>query len=72
MNVLRNQILHEVAELDVKSLLALQPILEVLKRKPESSFPGKRGVAAAHSREILAGLKGGLSEFVAKERKDRL
>ena len=72
MNVLRNQILHDIAELDIKSLLVLQPMLTALKKKPASTSPKKRGVAAARCRQTLSGLKGNLSQTIIKEREDRL
>ncbi len=72
MNVLKNQILEEVAQLDINSLLALQPILQLLKKKTVSISPQKRGVAAAQCRQTLSCLPGSLSQTIIKEREDRL
>ncbi len=72
MNVLKNQILDEVAQLDINSLLALQPILKVLKKKPVSNSLQKRGAAAAQCRLTLSCLQGSLSHTIIKEREDRL
>ncbi len=72
MSALRNQILHEVAELDIKSLQALQPILTALKRKSGSTTHQKRGVSAARCRQTLSNLKGSLSQIIIEEREERL
>lgn len=73
MNTLRNHVLHEIAQLDIQSLLALEPLLAALKKPTVHSFSTpKRGVAAARCRQILANLKGNLSQTIQEEREDRV
>lgn len=73
MNALRNHVLHEVAQLDLKSLLALEPLLAALKKPTLRSLStAKRGVAAARCRQILANLQGNLSQTIHEEREDRV
>ena len=65
MNALRNHVLHEVAQLDLKSLLALEPLLAALKKPTMRTLSTpKRGIAAARCRQILANLKGNACEPV--------
>jgi hypothetical protein len=72
MNALRNYVLHEVTQLDMKSLVALQSIMAALKRPMTPVVPLKRGVAAAHCREVLNNLKGNFSQIIMEEREDRM
>lgn len=73
MNALRNHLLHEIAQLDIQSLLALEPLLAALKKTSVHSLSvPKRGVAAARCRQILANLKGNLSQTIQEEREDRV
>lgn len=71
MSALRNQVLHEVAQLDIKSLQLLQPILSALKQKTAHSVTKKRGVAASQCRKTLSSLEGSLGETILQEREDR-
>ncbi|SJM88958.1 hypothetical protein CRENPOLYSF2_10006 [Crenothrix polyspora] len=70
MNTLRNPILQEVAQLDIKSLLTLQSIVAALKKTTVSSY--QRGTGAASCRKALAGLQDSLSQTIIEEREDRL
>jgi hypothetical protein len=56
MNALRNQLLHEVAHLDIKSLLILQSIVTTLKKSPTDHYQ-KGGEGAARCRKTLADQK---------------
>ncbi len=71
MNTLRNHVLHEVALLDIKSLLTLQSIVSALK-KPVVAPCSQRGTGAASCRKALAGLNNSLSQTIIAEREDRL
>jgi len=70
MNALRNHVLHEMAQLDIKSLLALQSIVAALKKPILPSY--QRGIGAAKCRKALAGLQNCLSQTIIEERDDRL
>ncbi|QQZ28842.1 hypothetical protein HMY34_08800 [Thiothrix subterranea] len=72
MNALRNHVLQEVARLDLKSLLAIQSVMDALKKPTTVSIHNKRGVAAARCRQILAKLPGSLSQTIHEEREDRV
>ncbi len=72
MNALRNHVLQEVAQLDLKSLLALQSIMAALKKPITVTSRKKRGVAAARCRQLLANLPGSLSQAIHEERDDRV
>ncbi|OGT87542.1 MAG: hypothetical protein A2286_01740 [Gammaproteobacteria bacterium RIFOXYA12_FULL_61_12] len=72
MNALKNHVLHEVAQLDNESLLVLQPLLVALKRPSIATAQHKRGIAAARCRQVLANLKGDLSQTIHEEREDRV
>lgn len=72
MNTLRNHVLHEVEQLDVKSLLALQSIVAALKTPATAISHCQRGVGAARCRNALAGLKISLSQTIMEAREDRL
>lgn len=72
MNALRNHVLQEVAQLDLKSLLAIQSVMDALKKPVTISSRKKRGVAAARCRQILAKLPGNLSQTIHEEREDRV
>lgn len=71
MNALKSQVLQEVALLNVRELLALQPILAALK-KAKKTTTSRRGNGAAHARQALSGLKTSLSDAVCEDREDRL
>ncbi|MDD5392779.1 MAG: hypothetical protein PHE17_07145 [Thiothrix sp.] len=71
MNALRSQVLQEVALLDVRELLALQPMLMALK-KAKKTVTNRRGNGAAHARQALSRLKTSLSDAVREDREDRL
>lgn len=72
MNALRNHVLQEVARLDLKTLLAIQAVMDALKKPATMSSRSKRGVAAARCRQILAKLPGSLSQTIYEEREDRV
>lgn len=72
MNALRNHVLQEVAELDLKSLLALQAIMAALKKPATVINRKKRGVAAARCRQLLANLPSSLSQTIHEAREDRV
>ncbi|MDQ5770964.1 hypothetical protein [Thiothrix subterranea] len=67
MNALRSQVLQEVALLDVRELLALQPMLMALK-KAKKTVTNRRGNGAAHARQALSNLKTSLSGTVRENR----
>jgi hypothetical protein len=71
MNALRSQVLQEVALLDVRELLVLQPMLAALK-KAKKTVTNRRGNGAAHARQALSWLKTSLSDAVHEDREDRL
>nr|VFJ72766.1 MAG: hypothetical protein BECKFW1821C_GA0114237_103710 [Candidatus Kentron sp. FW] len=72
MNTLRNHMLHEVTQLDIKSLMALQSMMAALKKPASPVVVQKRGAAAAHCRRVLGNMKGNLSETIMEERAERL
>lgn len=65
MNALRNQLLHEVAQLDIKSLLALQSIVTALK-KPSADHDQQGGEGAVRCRNALADQKNSLSQIITE------
>ena len=67
MNALRSQVLQEVALLDVRELLALQPMLMALK-KAKKTVTNQRGNGAAQARQALSNLKTSLSDTVREDR----
>ncbi|MEN9503196.1 MAG: hypothetical protein RI964_2481 [Pseudomonadota bacterium] len=70
MNALRNQVLQEIALLDLRELLALQPVLAVL-RKAKKTVISRRGNGALAARQALSGLQTNLSDAVREDREDR-
>lgn len=71
MNVLRNQVLQEVALLDVRELLALQPVLAALKNVRKTT-PDKYGSGAARARRALSAMQSSLADAVREDREERL
>ncbi len=71
MNALRSHILDEVAQLDIKSLMALQNLLAALKKTAPVS-KNNAGAGAKLARKALANLSHNLSQTVMKDREDRL
>ena len=71
MNTLRSHILDEVEHLDIKTLLALQKLLSVLKISTLKSNT-HLGEGAKLSRKALVNLSQELSQAVIDDREDRL
>jgi len=71
MNALRSHILDEVVQLDIKSLIALENILIVLKKTAPTSET-HLGSGARLARKILANLSHSLSQTIIEEREERL
>ena len=72
MNALRTHLLQEVAQLDLKSLMALQSVMSALKKPITITSRKKRGVAAARCRQLMANLPGSLSQAIHEEREERV
>ncbi len=71
MNTLRSQLLEEVEHLDIKSLLAMQNLLSILKTST-TKLNTHLGTGAQLSRKALINLPIDLSQAVIEERDDRL
>lgn len=71
MNGLRKHVLHEVTQLDIKSLVAVHSVVEALK-KTTSVATQKRGIGAARCREVLSNIKDNLGKVIVEEREDRV
>jgi hypothetical protein len=71
MNALRSHILDEVAQLDIRSLMALQNLLIMLKKPIETSKKNS-GEGAMLARKALMNLSNNLSQTIMDDREDSL
>lgn len=70
MNILQHQILDEIAQLDIKSLMVLQNLLPSLKRvttKQQNNI----GTGAKLTTKALSNISNDLSKAIIEEREDR-
>ena len=70
MNILQHQILDEIAQLDIKSLMVLQNLLPSLKRvttKQQNNI----GTGAKLTTKALSNISNDLSKTIIEDREDR-
>ena len=71
MSLLKERLIHELDALAPSELLAVQQVIETLKRS--SKKPSRQGQEAARNvREALSLLPGSLSEAILQEREERI